>query len=59
MPNGLLWIGVGCIFLYELLTLIDRRAGNTISERIWAVSAKRPLVPFAFGLLAGHLFWGH
>ena len=42
---------------YELWTLINKTEHDTISERIWRVSMKRPLVPFAAGLLCGHFFW--
>jgi len=30
--------------------------GQTISEIVWHVSLKRPVVPFAFGFLMGHFF---
>ena len=30
--------------------------GLTISELVWHISTKRPIVPFAFGFLMGHLF---
>jgi hypothetical protein len=30
--------------------------GMTISELVWHVSTKRPIVPFAFGVLMGHFF---
>jgi hypothetical protein len=30
---------------------------STISEWIWTASKSYPLVPFALGVVAGHLFW--
>jgi hypothetical protein len=30
---------------------------ETISELTWRTAARHPLVPFAAGLLCGHLFW--
>ena len=45
------------LFIYETVALIRRKPGDTISEIIWAATAKRPLIPFAFGLLMGHFFW--
>jgi hypothetical protein len=30
---------------------------STISEVIWSVCGKMPLIPFAVGILCGHLFW--
>ena len=31
---------------------------DMISSVIWDVSAKHPVVPFLFGFLMGHFFWG-
>lgn len=48
------------LFVYEIVALIlgaHGHTGDTISEIIWNVTAKRPLIPFAFGLLMGHFFW--
>ena len=53
------WIFVVIVFgmlVYEGITLFNKVDGDTISEIIWALS-KRPLVPFAFGMLMGHFFW--
>lgn len=44
------------MLVYEAYALTNRVSGDTISEIIWDLS-KRPLVPFAFGLLMGHFFW--
>lgn len=44
------------LFIYEAYALLNRQPGDTISEIFWYLS-KRPLVPFLFGLLCGHLFW--
>jgi hypothetical protein len=30
---------------------------DTISGRIWDWSKHYPMLPFGFGVLAGHLFW--
>jgi hypothetical protein len=30
---------------------------STISECVWAWSKDTPLIPFATGLLCGHLWW--
>lgn len=43
--------------VYELVTLANRHPGDTISEIVWDATTKRPLVPFACGLLMGHFFW--
>lgn len=48
---------VGGLLIYELVALRNECEGDTISEIVWAATTKRPLVPFAAGLLCGHFFW--
>jgi hypothetical protein len=48
---------VGGMLIYEYVALRNTCEGDTISEIIWAATTKRPLVPFAAGLLCGHFFW--
>lgn len=47
---------VGALFVYEGVALANKHPGDTISELMWKGS-KRPLLPFAFGMLCGHFFW--
>lgn len=42
---------------YEGLALGNATPGDTISEVIWELSDRWPVVPLAFGLLMGHFFW--
>jgi hypothetical protein len=42
---------------YELVALIGRKPGTTISAHVWESCTKRPLIPFLFGLISGHFFW--
>lgn len=48
---------VAAALAYEVFTLADKCEGNTISEIIWTTTAKRPILPFALGVLCGHFFW--
>jgi hypothetical protein len=48
---------VGGLCVYEVVTLSNKCEGDTISELAWATTTKRPIVPFAFGVLMGHFFW--
>ena len=43
--------------LYELSALVTKESGDTISEIVWEISSKRPILPFALGVLCGHFFW--
>jgi hypothetical protein len=53
----LFWTGIVLILIYEVYAIVNKNDGDTISEMIWEVSVKRPLIPFAFGFLMGHFFW--
>ena len=48
--------GVVALFAYEFWAAANAKRGDTISEIVWRASA-RPILPFAFGVLMGHLFW--
>ena len=48
---------VGGLVVYEIVTLANEADGDTISELVWAATTRRPVVPFAAGVLCGHLFW--
>lgn len=53
-----IFLGLVCgMVVYELVALADKDEGDTISELFWTVSTKRAIVPFALGVLMGHLFW--
>lgn len=52
----LLWAGVLAFGAYEFYALKTKEDGDTISELIWKWS-RRPLVPFAVGMLVGHFVW--
>lgn len=51
-------VGVGGLLAYEAYTLFNGTPGDTLSESMWEVSAKRPLVPLALGLVTGHFVVG-
>lgn len=47
----------GGLLVYEAIALANDCEGDTVSEIVWAAVARRPIVPFAAGVLCGHLFW--
>lgn len=59
MPKtNIAWaILITAALLYEGWTLINHTPHDTLSEAVWAVASKRPLVPFVAGFLMGHFFW--
>lgn len=50
---------VASLFIYEFIAAYQNAVGHdplTISQLIWRGSELGPFLPFAFGVLAGHLF---
>lgn len=51
----LAWVLAGCSL--ELYALLWGQAGDTLSEIIWQLTHRYPLVALVAGLLMGHWFW--
>jgi hypothetical protein len=57
--NKAVWVLVGLVVAltaYDIYAVTNGKSGDTISEVIRWLS-QRPIVPFLFGLICGHLFW--
>jgi hypothetical protein len=57
-----LWAALIALGVYEIWALAKEARdpvhdGLTISEKVWHVTLRHPLVPFVFGMLMGHFFW--
>lgn len=50
----LAFVGVG---VWDLVLATDGLRGNTLSELLYGFSREHPIVPFALGILCGHLLW--
>lgn len=48
---------VAGLVVYEIVALRNECEGDTISEIVQAATTRRPIVPFAAGVLCGHFFW--
>lgn len=56
--TGKAWlIAIGGLLSYEGWTLYNKVEDDTLSEEFWRAAYRRPLVPFLFGMLAGHFVW--
>lgn len=56
-PSTAWLLGLGLLAAYEFMALEDDDPGDTLSELVWGLSKRRPLVPFAAGVIMGHFFW--
>jgi hypothetical protein len=58
---GVAVAAVSAFLGYEAYALLNRIAGDTISEYIWTATRKYPIIPallgLVVGLLFGHFFW--
>lgn len=58
MTTKLLLIAVTVILiLYDVVAAFKGGVVSTISWQIFSNAVRYPIIPFAFGLLFGHLFW--
>lgn len=48
------WGGLILLLVYEIWAIVNRKPGDTITE---VIRAQRPIIPFTFGVVMGHLFW--
>lgn len=56
MKPGKVWlVAAAALIAWDVVAAL---AGwQTLSEWVWETSPTHPLIPFAAGLLCGHLFW--
>lgn len=57
-----MWNWLWCVWLLvglglEVWALASRTPGATLSEHVWLITTRYPLLPLGFGMLAGHFFW--
>jgi len=50
-------VAVAIIAIYDIIAFATGGTGATISCWFWEASKVRPVIPFATGFIAGHLFW--
>lgn len=53
----LIWVTVATLSIYDVFVLYKEGGNATISVVMWNTAQSYPIVPFAFGVLMGHLFW--
>lgn len=51
--------GIILIAIYDIYALIEGGQPATISSIIFNNSKVAPMIPLAFGVLIGHVFWGN
>lgn len=56
-PSRLIGILVLALLGAEAWALRTPAPGDTISEIVWALNDRWPIVALAFGVLMGHFFW--
>ena len=57
LTTMVLIVGTATVILFDAIVAWRGGAGATISEVVLATALRRPIVPFALGVLVGHLFW--
>lgn len=53
----LILIGVTALMIgYDIWAALNKETGDTITEVV-RFGSQHPIIPFALGVLCGHLFW--
>lgn len=45
------------IILWDIYVAVEPTPGDTISEVLLGWAMQHPIIPFAIGVVCGHLFW--
>jgi hypothetical protein len=45
------------LIAWDVYVYVEPSDGDTISEVTLAAAGKHPVIPFAIGVICGHLFW--
>ena len=45
------------LIAYDIFIAVKKGQAATISAQIYVVSKAWPIIPFVFGVIAGHLWW--
>jgi hypothetical protein len=53
----LLVVAVGLV-LWDVFVAAEPTPGDTISEVMLRWALRHPVIPFAIGVVCGHVFWG-
>jgi hypothetical protein len=48
---------LAAIIVFDVWTLLKRGYSTTISYTLYVSAVRFPIIPFALGVVAGHLFW--
>jgi hypothetical protein len=58
-PTTLLFslLALGLIVVFDVWTLMKRGYATTISWTLYGMALRFPIIPFALGVVVGHLFW--
>lgn len=53
-----IFVMIGIIIIYDIFPFVNKKLGDTISERIQNTTGFSSFFPYAWGLLFGHFFGG-
>lgn len=48
---------ITAIYVWDAGMLVQGRPGDTVSGIVSSWSQQQPILPFAVGVLVGHIFW--
>jgi hypothetical protein len=54
---ALIIVAATVLITWDVKVALNDVSGDTISELLLEMAYRNPVLPFAFGVLMGHLFW--
>lgn len=54
---GILVVITVLLIAWDIVVAANARSGDTISEVTLGFAMRHPVLPFAIGVICGHLFW--
>jgi hypothetical protein len=54
----IIWVAIVALIAWDLFMVANGKPGDTISEVMLQQAQRHPILAFAMGVVAGHLYWG-
>jgi len=51
-------VAIAVVIAWDIFAVSNPIPGDTVSEMTFNAAKANPIIPFALGVVCGHLFWG-
>ncbi len=57
LTEAVIYGSIIVLVVYDIFILLDKGVDQTISSVLLKISKNYPIIPFALGIVFGHIFW--